>query len=105
MSFLSRLFGGKDASNASAPAAAAAAEPVSYKDCTIVPAPLNEGGQWRVAGKISKVVGGETVDRSFIRADLCMSREEAVEVALRKGQQIIDQQPKLFDDPNERGPV
>ncbi len=40
-----------------------------------------------------------------MRADLCMTKEEAVEVSQRKGRQIIDQNPRLFDDPEDMGPV
>jgi len=102
MSLLSRLFGlgGEDK-----PKESAGAAPVTHKDCTIVARPQNEGGQWRVAGTISKVVDGELVERSFIRADLCMSEDEAIEVTQRKARQIIDQNPHLFDNPEDRGPV
>ena len=104
ISFLSRLFGsgGDDKASKSEPIAN---EPVHYKDCIITIAPQNEGGQWRVAGSIARAVEGELITRQFIRADLCMSRDEAAEVSQRKGQQIIDQNPRLFADPTERGPV
>lgn len=104
MSFLSRLFGQGGKSEAGS-AAAGAAEPIGYKECSIVAQPLREGSQWRVAGMIAKDVEGERIERKFIRADLCMSQDEAVEVSQRKAKQIIDQNPKLFSDPNDRGPV
>ncbi|WP_099867830.1 HlyU family transcriptional regulator [Pararhizobium haloflavum] len=104
MSFLSRLFGmgGEKAATSSS---SAASDPENYKDCTIVAAPVDEGGQWRVGGTISRSVDGRTVKRRFIRADLCMSQEEAVAVSLRKARQIIDQNPRLFADPDDTSPV
>lgn len=66
-------------------------EPEAYKDCTITPTPMKEGAQWRLAGSIVKVVDGETYERTFIRADLFASEEEAKNFTIRKAQQIIDQ--------------
>jgi hypothetical protein len=66
-------------------------EPESYKDCTITPTPMKEGAQWRLAGAITKMVDGETYERTFIRADLFASEEEAKNFTVRKAQQIIDQ--------------
>ena len=71
--------------------AAAPAEPETYKDCLIVPKPIHEGSQWRLAGSISREIGGERFERTFIRADLFGSEEEARSFAIRKAQQIIDQ--------------
>lgn len=65
------------------------AEP--YKDCMILPQPIREGSQWRLAGTITAVIDGETVEHSFIRADLFASEEEARGFIIRKGQQIIDE--------------
>ena len=106
MSFLSRLFGlGARSSDDHVPVEAPGAEPIEYKTCLIVAAPKDEGGQWRVAGAIEKQVDGTLLKRTFVRADLCMTKEEAVEVSHRKGRQIIDQNPRLFDDPEDMGPV
>lgn len=86
MSFLKRLFGG------GAPAAPEpAAEPSDYKGYGIVPAPIAEGGQFRVAGTISKEIGGVARTHRFIRADVFADRDEAVAAALRKAHLIIDQ--------------
>ena len=105
MSILSRLFGKGGTTKETASAKAESSEPVDYKGFTIVAAPLNEEGQWRVAGTIEKDAGDERLQRSFVRADLCMSRDEAVEVSRRKAQQIIDQNPRLFDNPEDTSPV
>lgn len=95
-SFFSSLlsaFSGKDKSAQ----AAKSAEPVPYKDCLIYPAPMAEGGQYRLAGRIEKEVGGETLVRHIIRADMFSSMDEAVNFTVRKAEQIIDQNgPSLF---------
>jgi hypothetical protein len=84
MSFLKRLFGG----GASNPAPAASRE---YKGYTITAAPMKEGGQFRLAGVISKESGGVAREHRFIRADLFSSKDEAVQFAFMKGELIIDQ--------------
>jgi hypothetical protein len=94
MSFFKKLFGG-------APKEAVVpvpAEPVDYKGCTMVAAPINEGGQFRVAGTVSKVIGGEMKTHRFIRADVFTDRNEAVAATIRKAQLIIDQNgDRAFD--------
>jgi hypothetical protein len=102
MSFLSKLFGLGGEKAAPKPVAAA---PIEHQGCEIIAKPMSEGGQWRVAGIIAKIVDGQRVERQFIRADLCMTEEEAVEVSQRKGRQIIEQNPRLFSDPSDTGPV
>lgn len=92
-SFLKKIFGGK---GEDAPTASEEHQSETYKDCTITPTPMREGSQWRVAGRIVKVVGGETYERTFVRADLLGSQEECVTFSIRKAQQIIDQNPVLF---------
>lgn len=106
MSFLSRLLGlgARETSEGDADSAEGA-EAREYKGCVIVAAPRSEEGQWRVAGTIEKEVDGRLARRSFVRADLCMSREEAIEVSRRKAQQIVDQNPRLFDHPEDSAPV
>jgi hypothetical protein len=87
MSFFKKLFGGGDRA-APAPAAAPAVE---HKGYSIIAAPMNEGGQFRVAGRIEKAIGGETKTHGFIRADLFTDRDEAIAATVRKAQLIIDQ--------------
>lgn len=68
-----------------------------YKECRIAPTPMREGGQWRVAGTISRHIDGELYERSFIRADLFPSQDQAEDFSIRKARQIIDQSgPRLF---------
>jgi hypothetical protein len=84
MSWLRKIFGGSEA----APAASASRE---HKGYTITATPIKEGGQYRLAGTISKEIGGVVKEHRFVRADLFTSRDEAVQFAFLKGQLIIDQ--------------
>jgi len=75
------------------------AEPQVHADCTIHAAPIREGNQYRLAGRIEKVVDGETLERIFIRADIFSSADDALEFTFRKARQIIDQNgSSLFSD-------
>lgn len=98
MSLLSRIasiFGGA----ASATTVPAAVEPQVYQDCQIFAEPIREGNQYRLAGRIVKTVDGAVLERSFIRADVFTSLEDAQSGAIRKAQQIIDQNgASLFAD-------
>lgn len=105
-SSLRALFGGSASSSSGE--AAAAVEPVSqiYEDCLIVAVPIKEGNQFRLAGRIERVVAGETLSREFIRADVFASMEDAVESTFRKARQIVDQSgPSLFADGEARRQV
>jgi hypothetical protein len=73
--------------------------PQLYADCQIFATPQREGNQFRLAGRIEKQVNGETLVRSFIRADVFTSVDDAAETTFRKAQQIIDQNgSSLFSD-------
>ena len=87
MSFFKRLFGGGEKANAVMPAEA----PIDYKGHAIVAAPLVDNGQFRVAGSVSKEIGGETKTHRFIRADVFADRDAAIQATIRKAQLIIDQ--------------
>ena len=55
--------------------------------------------QYRLAGRIEKQVGDETLVRTFIRADVFSSADEAQEFTVKKARQIIDQNGAgLFGD-------
>jgi hypothetical protein len=41
---------------------------------------------------ISKEIGGEVKEHKFIRADRFASVDDAADFALRKGQQVVDEQ-------------
>jgi hypothetical protein len=92
MSFWKKLLGGGAAGTA-----AVSAQTEDYKGFTIAPAPYLEGGQYQLAGTITKDVGGSLKEHKFVRADRFSSAQDAVEFTLIKARQIIDQQgDKLF---------
>jgi hypothetical protein len=84
MSWLRKILGGGEAS----PAASATRE---HKGCIITATPIKEGGQFRLAGMISKEIGGVMKEHRFVRADLFTGKDEAVQFAFMKGELIIDQ--------------
>jgi hypothetical protein len=93
MSFFKRLFGGgSSGSDSTKPA-----KTLEYKDFMIEAKPYKEGGQFQLAGVISKEIGGVRKEHAFVRADRFTSIEEAADIALAKGRQIIDEQgEKIF---------
>ena len=98
-SFLSRLFGGLTGKPAEGEETPKRGEAVDYEGFKIRPAPEKADSQWRLAGVIVKPGDDGDLERVFIRADLFTSREEAETFAIRKGQQIIDEQgDRLFAD-------
>ena len=92
---LSSLFGGS-----SAPAAKPPAEHSrEISGLRVIAAPLREGAQFRIAGRIEKEDNGTVLVREFIRADLFSTEEDAVDVTFRKAEQIITQSGRtLFAD-------
>jgi hypothetical protein len=87
MSFWKSLFGGGTPSATAKPLATA-----EHDGFTIAAEPFAAGGQYQVAGTISKEVGGVVKSYRFVRADRCASADDAAEIALRKGRQIIAEQ-------------
>jgi hypothetical protein len=85
--FLKRLFG--SAANENTPPVGKPDE--VYKDVEVYAQPQKEGGQWRVAGLLKKLVEDRTVERRFMRADLLPDKEAAATAALGKARLIIDQ--------------
>ncbi|RED53789.1 HlyU family transcriptional regulator [Aestuariispira insulae] len=94
MSIFSKLFGGGAPKEPDQPKRE---EPVDYQGLSIVAAPEKAEGQWRLAGYIVKKTETGDLERFFLRADTFPNRDEAIDFALRKGRQIIDQQgDRLF---------
>jgi hypothetical protein len=60
---------------------------LEYKDYLIEARPFKEGGQWQLAGRIAK----DGKEHKFIRADKFTDRDECADIALTKGQLIVDQ--------------
>ena len=93
MSFLKKLFGGGSDGGGEA----AAAKTVEYKGFIIEARPYKEGGQFQLAGVITKEIDGERKEHKFVRADRFAGQDEAAEFALSKGRQIIDERgDKVF---------
>ena len=87
--FKSLFGGGAEKSSASAEEFQESEE---YKGFTIVLAPINEGGQYRTAGYISRMVEGVEKKSRFIRADNSPDKEQAISHSRNKARQIIDEQ-------------
>jgi hypothetical protein len=96
MSFLKRLFGigGGDADAGDASPAGNAIEHNGFK---IQATPYKAEGQFQTCGVISKEIDGVMKEHRFVRADRFSSRNEAADMALKKGQQIVNEQgDRLF---------
>lgn len=83
------LFGGNSGNSTSG---GKAADPIEYKGFTIIAEPVNEGGQFRTAGKIVKALDGQTHETRFIRADNNGDFQSSVDHCHYKAKQIIDEQ-------------
>ncbi|MFB9952236.1 HlyU family transcriptional regulator [Rhizobium puerariae] len=98
-SFLSNVFSIFSGGGKSAEPAGKSVEPVEHGGCLIYAAPIREGSQFRLAGRIEKEVNGDVLVRDFVRADVFTSMDDAVEYTVKKAQQIIDQNgASLFAD-------
>lgn len=86
MGLFSRLFGG-----ASKEQTKVEVEPVEYKGFLIYQESQPEGGQYRIAGRITKELEGQTKEHRFIRSDVLASESDANEFMLKKAQMFIDQ--------------
>lgn len=95
MSFLKRLFGlGGETSEDEGSAASTA---VDYNGFKIAATPYKAEGQFQTCGVISKEVDGVVKEHRFVRADRFSSRSEAADMAIKKGQQIVNEQgDRLF---------
>ena len=91
MSFWKSLFGG------GAPKAEKPAPREDYNGYTIEAKPFAEGGQFQLAGRITKTIDGAVKEHSFVRADRFSSMEDAESFTFVKARQIIDQSgDKIF---------
>jgi hypothetical protein len=87
MSFLSALFGGRNAARAEK-----ASEPVEYKGFLIRAAPFKSEGQYQTAGAIEREIDGVKKEHRFIRADAFATYDDAASFAVSKARQMIDLQ-------------
>ena len=83
--FFKKLFGG------SGEAKVHTAEAITYEGFEIVAAPRQVSGGWSTQGVIRKQIDGELKEVPFIRADTCMSADDAVAAAQDKGRKIINE--------------
>lgn len=98
MSFLKRLFGGGGGSEESA--GGKPAKQIEHKGFTIAATPYKNDGQFQTSGVVSKEIDGVLKEHRFVRADRFAALDDAVEVSLRKGQQIVDEQgERIFGHP------
>ena len=92
MSFLKRLFGLGGQSEAPAAAAKPARE-IEHKGFTIAATPYKaDGGQYQTCGVVSKEINGVRKEHRFVRADRFGALDDAVDISLKQGQQIVDEQ-------------
>ena len=96
MSLLRRLFGG-GGSDSQEPAASKPAKTVEHNGYTVAATPFKSEGQYQTCGVVSKEIDGVLKEHRFIRADRFAGLDDAVEVSLRKGVQLVDEQgDRLF---------
>jgi hypothetical protein len=95
MSFFKKLFGG----GGTAPGEAGAVKSAEHKGFTIEARPYAEGGQFQLAGLIWKEIDGARKEHKFIRADKFTDKDEAADIAISKGRQIIDEQGERIFGP------
>ncbi len=88
MSFLSNLFNALTSGNSES---ASTKNAVEYNGYLIIPSPQKEGGEYRVAATITKGKGETQQKHNFIRSDLMSSRDECMELSIRKAKLTIDQ--------------
>jgi hypothetical protein len=91
MSFLKRLFGGGSGSGEGA-GGGTPAKQIEHKGFTIAATPYKNDGQYQTSGVVSKEIDGVLKEHRFVRADRFAALDDAIEVSLRKGQQIVDEQ-------------
>jgi hypothetical protein len=94
MSFLKRLFGG---ASESADADAKPVKQVEHKGFVVSATPYKAEGQYQTCGVITMTVDGEAKELRFIRADRFAGLDDAADIAIKKGIQLIDEQgERLF---------
>ncbi len=99
--FLKKLFGGSHSASLSESQPRDWAKAVAHGGYLIHPEPQREGDQWRVAGIIVSENDPDGAAHQFIRADVYMTKDDAIDVTIRKAKQIIHERGKtLLADQN-----
>jgi hypothetical protein len=97
MSLLKRLFGLGSPEESPTGFGSRVAKEVEHQGFLIKVTPIKAGGQFQVCGVISKEIDGALREHRFIRADRFAAWDDAVDVSIRKGRQLIDEQgERLF---------
>ncbi len=86
MSFLRKLFG------LSGETASPQEQSIEHEGFVIRPAPIAEGGQFRLCAVISREFDGAVKEHRLVRADMFASRDEAAEASVRKAKLVIKEQ-------------
>ncbi|MDX8535673.1 HlyU family transcriptional regulator [Mesorhizobium sp. VK25A] len=91
MSFLKKLFGG-GGGEAAETGGAKPAKQVEHKGFLISATPYKAEGQYQTCGVVSKEVDGVMKEHRFIRADRFAGLDDAVDISIKKGIQLVDEQ-------------
>ena len=73
------------------PAQIVAVTPTEYAGYLIYPEPMAEGGQYRLAGRITREIDGQLQTHRFIRSDLFTNPADAERFMVQKAHTFIDQ--------------
>lgn len=73
--------------------------PTEYAGYLIYPEPMAEGGQFRLAGRITREVDGVLLTHRFIRSDLFASPADAERFMVQKAHTFIDQMGERMFEP------
>jgi len=93
MSFFKRLFG----SSSGADSGPAVAKQIEHKGFLISATPYKAEGQYQTCGVVSKEIDGVMKEHKFIRADRFAGLDDAVDISIKKGIQLVDEQgEKIF---------
>ncbi|UCI09465.1 HlyU family transcriptional regulator [Mesorhizobium sp. B1-1-8] len=92
MSFLKKLFGGGGETTEAG--TAKPAKQVEHKGFLISATPYQAEGQYQICGVVSKEVDGVMKEHRFIRADRFAGLDDAVDISIKKGIQLVDEQGK-----------
>lgn len=95
MSFWKKLFGGGSGGEE----APVAGKEMEHKGFVVRATPFKQDGQYQCCGVVSKEVGGEVKEHRFIRADRFASLDDAIDISLRKGVQMVDEQGERMFQP------
>ncbi|MFM5180256.1 HlyU family transcriptional regulator [Aeromonas veronii] len=90
----SALFGGE-------PTKAPEVTPTEYAGYLIYPEPMAEGGQYRLAGRITKELDGVLQTHRFIRSDLFANPADAEHFMVQKAHTFIDQMGERMFEPRK----